>query len=102
MVIGQPCRGTGPRRSRVGQAFAEDPAWAGSVAAGETPGADAPRDLPALPGPIREGSAVTALDGRRWAAAGRTSGAGRRRVGGDRHSRWTDVHTVDGQAREVT
>jgi hypothetical protein len=102
-ALGQPQGAPGPGSGHRGQAFGEDTATAGTIAA--KPLADAQLQVhPILcPGQVRQGAPIITMDASRWSGAQRTGGAGLRRLHaqGDLCRGVVDVTRRKAQARGI-
>ena len=102
-ALGQPQGAPGPGSGDGGQAFGEDTAMAGAIAA--KPLADTQLEAhPILrPGQVRQGAPIVTMDASRWSGAQRTGGAGLRRLHaqGDLRRGIVDVTRLKAQARGI-
>jgi hypothetical protein len=102
-ALGQPQGAPGPGSRHRGQAFGEDTATAGTIAA--KPLADAQLQGHAIlcPGQVRQGAPIITMDASRWRGAQRTGGAGLRRLHaqGDLGRGGVDVTRLKAQERGI-
>ena len=102
-ALGEPQRAPRPGGRHGGQAFGEDTARTGAIAA--KPLADAQLEAhPILrPGQVRQGAPIVTMDASRWGGAQRTGGAGLRRLHaqGDLRRGVVDVTRLKAQERGI-